>query len=394
LLFFVVFSKPIPQIPQQFYAETEVTTSTNDVIDTQQHDFIWYDGVASKMKTISVDDIFGTNDTVIYRGDQKREYYITDDKKCFYTFAPPTIDIKLKIKENSTLEGIVDVLGISCELWIYKVLNEEINYYIKSNDVIPVKMEVVEGKTINEIVFKVFRPLVSDSSVYEINKNLNCEPTKIPDVEVVTREHLKKHLNAVPVHNIHSQNNRPPNRRNPGSSGSIDPATIILIGKTLWAIVKENKPESNLDTNQNAVVPKGTTWTDLAGWRQQRWPGWQWTLVNGFGGTVVDYKWAFNFLCQGKYNNIGKYLENAGAFPTALDVAWGYTVNVKAQVLNPFNFGTTSNPIAGLTLTMTLDSTTVIKKITQTCTVNLLGDCSTQLVSCNGYKEALRFHYY
>jgi hypothetical protein len=394
----VVFSRPIPQIPQQFYAETEVTTSTNGVIDTQQHDFIWYDGVASKMKTISVDEIFGTNDTVVYRGDQKREYYVTDDKKCFYMFAPPTIDIKLKIKENSTLEGVVEVSGIMCEFWMYKVLNEEINYYIKANDTIPVKMEVVEGKTLNEIVFKVFRPQISDPSVYEINGKLNCEEAKISNVDVVTREHLKKHLNAFPIHET-SANNLPARHKinpekYPESSGSIDPATIILIGQTIWAIVKENKPESSINTNQNAVVPKGATWTDLAGWRQQKWPGWQWTLVNGFGGTVVDYKWSFNFLCQGKYKNIGKYLENAGAFPTSLDVAWGYTVNVKAQILNPFNYGTTSNPVAGLTLTMTLDSSTVIKKITQTCTVNLLGDCATQLVSCNGYKDAIRFHYY
>jgi len=378
-----------PQLAQQFMAETKVTSKNNGVIENEQHDFIWVDVLANKMKTISVDEIFGTNNTVIYRGDLKKEYYIINDLQCFFSFAPPDLNIKLQIRDNSTLQGDMIVNGENCELWVYKAMNEKISYYVRQKDFSPVKIELMSGSHVDTIEFLKFNPMVPDRNTFEVNSGLHCDSIKI-GTKKLRREEMKKYFDVVPRLIEPKKKN---GIRSRATENAIDPATLELIGKTLWAIIKENKPEANLENILNAVVPNGTTWTDLTGWRQQKWPGWQWTLVNPYGVNVVDYKWSFNFLCKGNYKNIGQYIQNAGAFPMIIDVSWGYKVNVRGQVLNPFNFGTAKNPIAGLTLSMTMDVNTIIKKISQTCTVNLIGDCSTEVLSCNGYKSTNTFSY-
>lgn len=276
-------------------------------------------------------------------------------------------------------------------MWIYQALNQVTNYYL-SKDNIPVKIELVSGKHIDSIEFRKFVVMVPDRSVFEVKGGLRCEEMNI-GVKNPTRGDVERYFTATPVL-IKSRDNSVRVRPVEHNLNAIDPATLTLIGKTLWAIIKENKAEANLETNLNAVIPNGTTWTDMAGWKQMKWPGWQWSLVNVYGVTTVDYRWSFNYLCNGNYRNIGKYIENAGAFPMMIDVSWGYTVNVKGQVLNPFNYGSHNSPVAGLTLSMTMDVSTLVKKITQTCTVNLIGDCTTQVVSCNGYKSAEVFSYF
>jgi hypothetical protein len=376
----------------QFFAETFVTSSTGGVIENEQHDMIWVDAIAKKAKTVTVDDIFGTNITTIYRGDLKKEYYITDDMKCYYTFAPPDMNIKIKIQDNATFDGMTTLNGVSVQVWVYVAVNQVTTYYI-TNENKPVKVELVSGKHIDVIDFRRFDIMVPDKMVFELKSGMHCEEMNI-GVKNPTRKDVEKYFSAVPMLIKSKENTHRIRPSLPKVEGAIDPATLALIGKTLWAIIKENKPEANLESNINAVIPQGTTWTDMSGWRQQKWPGWQWSLVNVYGVTTVDYRWAFNFLCNGNYKNIGKYIENAGAFPTMIDVSWGYKVNVKGQVLNPFNYGTSTNPVAGLTLSMTMDVNTLVKKITQTCTVNLIGDCSTEVVSCNGYKSSSTFSYF
>jgi len=160
-------------------AETKVTSKNNGVIENEQHDFIWVDVLANKMKTISVDEIFGTNNTVIYRGDLKKEYYIINDLQCFFSFAPPDLNIKLQIRDNSTLQGDMIVNGENCELWVYKAMNEKISYYVRQKDFSPVKIELMSGSHVDTIEFLKFNPMVPDRNTFEVNSGLHCDSIKI-----------------------------------------------------------------------------------------------------------------------------------------------------------------------------------------------------------------------
>jgi len=269
----------------QFFAETFVTSSTDGVIENEQHDMIWIDAVAKKAKTVTVDDIFGTNITTIYRGDLKKEYYITDDMKCYYTFAPPDMNIKLKIQENATFKERTTLNGVSVQVWVYVAVNQMTTYYI-TNENKPVKVELVSGKHIDVIDFRRFDIMVPDKMVFELKSGMHCEEMNI-GVKNPTRKDVEKYFSAVPMLIKSKENTHRIRPSLPKVEGAIDPATLALIGKTLWAIIKENKPEANLESNINAVIPQGTTWSDMSGWRQQKWPGWQWSLVNVYGVTLL-----------------------------------------------------------------------------------------------------------
>jgi len=317
-----------------------------------------------------------------------REYYILKNEICHYITAPPVIDMKLKIHDNSSFKGSVDVGNVKCSLYVFESINERIEYYVTVELTWPVKIVVTAGSTVTTINFKVFKAQIPDNSAFEVSKFLKCLPFAVGGKTIQSREDFMNYLDFKP--GVFQQ---PENIGEALPKSGIDPAILTLIGKAAWAIINENKPDSNVQNVQNAVVPQGTSWNDLNGWRQQKWPGWQWTIVNAYGANCVDYRWAFNYLCAGKYGNVGSYIENAAAFPDIINVLWGYTVNVRGQVLNPFNYGSATAPVAGLTLTMTMDTSTLIKKITQTCTVNLIGNCNTQLVTCNGYKSTPKFRY-
>jgi len=165
----------------------------------------------------------------------------------------------------------------------------------------------------------------------------------------------------------------------------IDPATLELIGKAIWQIIIDNKPQSSANLVQNAVLPAGTTWSDLEGFVAYRWPNFAWTQENLYGVKVVEFDWEWDWQCKGSYNGIGAYLQNAGAFEKDLYVAWGYTVNVGMSVLNPANIGSKANPIAGAQMSLSMDVSTLVNKLTSTCKVELNGDCSSALFACDGY---------
>jgi len=166
---------------------------------------------------------------------------------------------------------------------------------------------------------------------------------------------------------------------------AIDPATIIAVGKQVWQIIVDNKPSATVNTPNNGVIPQGAGFNDLAGWAQYSWQPWQWKWSNLYGVTVVDFQWSFDWNCRGNYRGIGKYIQNAGAFPKKIDVAWGYTVSVDAQMLQPSNIGTQQSPVAAVTFYMTMKINTVIKSASQSCKVVLQGDCGNILIFCDQY---------
>jgi len=368
-------------LPPQFFAHTTVTTES-----MVQDDLVWVDQINNMMKTIYN---FGLDDsrTLIYRGDLRKEFYYHDGI-CGFIDAPDKMDFNLQLPENVTFRGEKIVDGVLVQLFYYEfAFNSVVNYYFKI-DGTPFRFQFLSGSE-TRIDFIEFSTNINQS-VFDLPK-MDCQPITVDGVN--NRHDYLRHLRVL---NIDST------KMSPISSGTnlvennfaIDPTTLILIGKTVWSIIQDNKPVSNLDTILNAIIPDGANWTDMSGWRQQKWNEWQWNLNNAYGVTTVSYRWGFAFLCEGQYNDIGSYIENAGVFPENINVLWGYNVNVKTSLANPFNAGSTKSPVAGITLTMTMETSTIISNVVQKCTVNLKGDCTTEVINCSGYKISEKFLYF
>jgi len=168
-----------------------------------------------------------------------------------------------------------------------------------------------------------------------------------------------------------------------GPVADIDIATIIAIGKAVWEFVKANAPVVNYKTDWAGAVPKGLAWTDLEGFKDTTWGTFGWTFTDLLGITTVDFKWKFAWTCKGSYQGHGAFIVNAGAAITNLYAAWGFTVNANVNVdQTPTNYGTKVDPIAGLNIDVSVEVKTVLQSQTAHCRVNVRGDCSGKVVSC------------
>jgi len=241
------------------------------------------------------------------------------------------------------------------------------------------------GKAFNKIDFKFFNPGEQDDSYFQVPQ-LNCTAAMFPGKsEMMTREELENYLSFKPI-----PSGRPLNMTivKRDQVEFIDPSDIVAIGQQIWQIIVDNKPSSTVNSLSNGVIPDGAGFGDMSGWQQNSWNPWEWKWTNVYGVTVVDYTWSFDWQCAGQYTGgIGQYIQNAGAFPKSIDVAWGYTVDVDGQILQPANIGTQDQPIAEITVYQTMKISTIIKTSSQSCKVNLNGDCSTAILFCDQYSS-------
>jgi hypothetical protein len=160
--------------------------------------------------------------------------------------------------------------------------------------------------------------------------------------------------------NFHLENRPTDNVTEPETPRlGIDPATIIMIGTQIWKIVEGGKPTSQIGVAYAGAVPAGTTWNQLADWRDTVFsqPGnwhfhYEWTNYLGTHASV-DWRWAWQ--AQGNYQGIGKYVTNAGPTPSNVRVGWGYNLDISvAPQPNPVNYGSSSQPVAGLQFVFTI----------------------------------------
>lgn len=124
---------------------------------------------------------------------------------------------------------------------------------------------------------------------------------------------------------------------------------VILIGSKVVNIVKAGAPVVNVRTDAVSVVPMGARgWQDLAGWQAPMSRVYELQFVNGFGVHVVNARLKVSASYGGSYNGHGKYLANVYIVPTALNVYWGFNVNIWLENHDPVNAGTKANPVAAL----------------------------------------------
>lgn len=151
---------------------------------------------------------------------------------------------------------------------------------------------------------------------------------------------------------------------------------IVNAGKTAWDIVKDNKAKSGASSSFCAAVPKKLKFTELSGWKTKSGT-WKFKRLSGFGGVTVDVDLVYSFDFNGSTDKApnAKFVNNFTCYAKAVDVSWGYDVNVNATVKgNPINVGTTKVPIGAVPLLVTATSSTVIRSASKTWLLQARGD--------------------
>lgn len=142
----------------------------------------------------------------------------------------------------------------------------------------------------------------------------------------------------------------------------IDIGEIIKIGTEIWKIVEKNKPVVNQKYGEMSALPANAkSSADLDTWSEPKVKVFKTSFVNGFGMTVVEFIYRVSFNFNGSFDGKGKFLSHVTVEPAKLNVAWGFTVNIDAQVMNPTNSGTKKDPVAAMDVLVNYSIDTIIK---------------------------------
>lgn len=152
---------------------------------------------------------------------------------------------------------------------------------------------------------------------------------------------------------------------------------IINMGKKVWAIVEAGKPVVNMTTNVASAVPQGLSrWDQLGGWEIPKARVYRAVYKNGYGASVVEFKYRVIYTYGGNVGGKGRYLTQVTVVPDTLNVAWGYTFNAEVTVPSVVNMGNSTDPMAGMELMVHWKVDTVMKHSESSTSYFVKGDGS------------------
>ncbi len=139
---------------------------------------------------------------------------------------------------------------------------------------------------------------------------------------------------------------------------------IVNLVDKVFTIIAKNQPVVNINVNYANAVPYGIEhWTQLQGWKAPVTKRYGFYCKNLYGIKVVDVEYQVHYTYGGNYNGIGKYLTGVTVEPIKVNTAWGYNVDMTAEVpdLTIANVGTSENPIAAMQVQLRYKIHTILK---------------------------------
>ena len=137
----------------------------------------------------------------------------------------------------------------------------------------------------------------------------------------------------------------------------------------------------DVSTDWAAAVPDGITdWETLTNWESPVQSSSFYIEFKNFLDMNIEWKFAWKY--GGSYNGVGQCVTQAGI--QLLD-AYAYTsehFDVSVTNLKPVNYGTSSAPMGGLDVTVSVTSHGLFEKTTKSCTMTVKGDGSSKIGAC------------
>ena len=159
---------------------------------------------------------------------------------------------------------------------------------------------------------------------------------------------------------------------------------IVNLVDKIWTLIAKNQPVVNIKVDYANAVPYGLThWTQLQGWSKPASKKYSFTMKNKLGANVVDVTYQVLWTHSGNYQGKGKYLTGVTVEPISVTTAWGYNVDLVAQVPDSTvaNVGTTADPIASMQVQLNWKVHTVLKDIQEKAIYYVQGDGVMQPIS-------------
>jgi len=157
---------------------------------------------------------------------------------------------------------------------------------------------------------------------------------------------------------------------------------LITLGEQIWKYVLDNRPSAQYQTIKTSIVPKGiTSWSELSEWKMPVVKVYRVEFKNILGAASGGFDYRISFVPGGSYKGKGKFLGNITFMPLNIQLNTGRTLDVKAELSDPLNYGTTSNPVAGAQLLVSWSTPTLTHYQMDSAEYNISGDGQIQDLS-------------
>jgi len=155
-----------------------------------------------------------------------------------------------------------------------------------------------------------------------------------------------------------------------------DPMSIANWVLKAWDIIQDNKAVLNVETENVKALPvlAKDHWEQLTGWRPEHGVEFSLQLENLYGITVVDLKYDVRLIYGGSVKKVGKYIASARIVPRHIEVLWGFGLDVRAKEVAVQNLGTAKNPFASISIDVTLNYGSIMKRMAETLSYRLDAD--------------------
>jgi hypothetical protein len=134
--------------------------------------------------------------------------------------------------------------------------------------------------------------------------------------------------------------------------------SLITLGQQVFQYVVENKPNAQYQSLLTSIGPSGMTdWTKLSGWGMPVQKTYHVSFKGMFNQTS-GFDYVIGFVPGGNYQGHGKFLGNISFVPANVSLKTGRSLNVKAVLSDPINFGSVDEPMAAVQMTVTWSTPT------------------------------------
>jgi hypothetical protein len=148
-----------------------------------------------------------------------------------------------------------------------------------------------------------------------------------------------------------------------GGTG-IDLGTLVVLGEKIWGYVVSMRPHTEYKVVTASVVPGGiTNWTQLTKSMRPIVKVYRVKFKTIFGKDAGGFDYRIVLIAGGTYRGKGKYIGQVSAAPTGTNLHLDRSVNIKFEVLNPINYGTEEDPVAGIQMQVLWDSPTTTRDV-------------------------------
>ncbi|WP_156939782.1 hypothetical protein [Clostridium lundense] len=104
-----------------------------------------------------------------------------------------------------------------------------------------------------------------------------------------------------------------------------------------------------------SILPPNVNWFDMEDFTSKKYGPFEFNFINANNNIIAGVSFYISYNSHGIFNSTGHYLADATVSPMAIFCNPGYYITCNVTASDPINYGTKTNPIAGVNLKIQME---------------------------------------